>query len=111
MMPFGHYLNSILEIGEVRRVLHYIIGSLNVFIVVDKPFAISAEKVVAILGSHIEFGLKKTEVQERLNKYSPNQIPRDAPKEIANFSGSIALTPFSTFCSRHYFLHSCSVMR
>lgn len=48
---------------------------------VDKPYAISIEKVVAILGSHIEFGLEKKEVQERLHKYGPNQIPKDAPKK------------------------------
>lgn len=48
---------------------------------VEKPFAISIDKVVASLDSHAELGLDREVIQERMNQYGPNQIPQYAPKK------------------------------
>ena len=50
-------------------------------ITVEKPYAISVDKVVASLDSHAELGLDKEEIQQRLSKYGANQIPQYAPKK------------------------------
>lgn len=48
---------------------------------VQKPFALSIEKVVTILESNAQSGLEEQQIQNLLNKYGPNQIPKDAPKK------------------------------
>ena len=50
-------------------------------IIVEKPFAIPIDKVVASLDSHSQLGLDREVIQQRLNKYGTNEIPQYAPKK------------------------------
>ena len=74
MMPSGHYLNPILGLGQVRRVLHYDPKLLIDVLVVHKTFKISKEKVYIVLVSHSVFGLDKLKVDKRLSKYALNKM-------------------------------------
>ena len=50
-------------------------------IIVEKPFAIPIDKVVASLDSHSQLGLDREVIHQRLNKYDTNEIPQYAPKK------------------------------
>lgn len=50
-------------------------------IIVEKPYAISVDKVVASLDSHAQLGLDSEVIQQRLNQYGTNEIPKYAPKK------------------------------
>lgn len=46
----------------------------------SNPFALTAEEIVARLGSDKQKGLSEGEASERLDKFGPNQIPEEKPK-------------------------------
>lgn len=47
---------------------------------IKNPFSLSAQEVASRLNSNLDSGLGKDDVQKRLEKYGPNQIPEQEPK-------------------------------
>ena len=48
---------------------------------IENPCSLSAQEIANQLHSNLEKGLGRGNVQKRLEKYRPNQIPKEGPRK------------------------------